>query len=199
MRPCLSRFLPLVMLFVPVIAAAQLPVPIAIEGRIGWAVPQGEFADGADGFSAGGGPSVAIGARVDPIPLLGIVAGYQQTWFDCGTCAAVALDDAVVLKAYEAGLNLSIPIPGSDLSPWLRGAVTQQTLGFTGSGQTFTSEVALGFAASGGVVIPLAGRLQISPGIRYQSGPAEFEFSTLPDREIDVSAFAADITLAFRL
>ncbi|MEX2581707.1 MAG: hypothetical protein WD766_00400 [Gemmatimonadota bacterium] len=193
------RLLPILLAFLPADLAAQLPIPLAIEARVGIAAPQGEFSGTETSFGAEAGPTLGIGLRLDLVPQLGIFGGYQQTNFGCDRCAGLLLDDSAVLKGLEAGVQLSLPLAAAGVIPWIRGSVMQQTLGFSGQGETLTSEAAIGYNAGAGLTARFAERFEISPGVRFISAPADFDFTTLPDRHIDVAAFAIDFALAVRL
>lgn len=182
-------------LLFPAGLAAQGGIGLTVEGRAGWAIPSGDF--GSDGgLAAEGGPAFALGGRVNLVPALGIYAGYQQTRFGCSTCEAASLDDAPVLDGFEGGVHLSAA--GAAFSPWLRAGIIQQQLGFSGFGDRLTSDSATGFSGGVGLGIQLSPGLDFNPGVSFLSIPAEFDFETVPDRSIDVTAFTIDLGIAYR-
>jgi hypothetical protein len=195
MHSRIRGLLPLVLLLFPAGLFAQGGFGLSIEGRAGWAVPAGDF--GSDsGIAAEGGPTFAVGGRVNFAPALGLYAGYQQTQFGCGQCDALGLEDATVLQGLEAGVHLS---PASmPYAPWLRAGIIQQQLSFSGFGDRLTSESGTGFSGAVGIAIELAPRLQVKPGVSFLSVPAEFQFETVPDRSADVTAFTIDLGVAYR-
>jgi len=196
MHSRLRGLLPLVLLLFPALLSGQSGFGLTLEGRGGWAIPAGEF--GADSaLSAEGGPTFAVGGRVNFAPAVGVYAAYQQTRFGCALCEALGLDDSTVLDGLEAGLHLT-PAARLAYSPWLRGGIIQQQLGFSGSGKRLTSKSAPGFSGALGIAIDLSPSLEFSPGVSFLSVPAEFEFETVPDRSIDVTAFTIDLGVAYR-
>jgi len=178
---------------------AQLPVPLVIGGHLGVAVPSGDIADSPPGFGAESGPSFGGSLRVEATPMFGVLASYERVYLGCDICNAVGLDDNAVLEAIGGGIRVTLPATAGRFVPWLEGTLVRQTLGFSGDGEDFTSEAALGFTAGAGVTVPLMDRVEISPRLRYFSAPAEFDFSVLPDRELDASAVLLDVGLGIRL
>lgn len=131
--------------------------------------------------------------------MFGVLASYERVYLGCDICNAVGLDDNAVLEAIGGGIRVTLPATAGRFVPWLEGTLVRQTLGFSGDGEDFTSEAALGFTAGAGVTVPLMDRVEISPRLRYFSAPAEFDFSVLPDRELDASAVLLDVGLGIRL
>jgi hypothetical protein len=199
MRFRFSLYLATVLASAPAALTAQLPVPLVLGGHLGAALPAGDIGESSSGFSAGTGPSFGGFVRVEPFPVFGVFAVYEQAHFSCDDCDILGLDDTLVLKAVGGGVRLVMPIGFARFSPWLEGALIRQTIGFSGDGVDFTSEAALGFTAGAGVTLPLVPRVELSPRIRYLSAPAEFDFSSLPDREVDASAIKLDLGLGIRL
>ncbi len=181
---------------------AQLPVPIAIEARIGYALPVGGFAS-VDGPGAEGGPSFGVGGRVEVSPLIAVVASYSQTRFDCPKCEANILDSQMVLEGAEGGLRVTTPQPFVGASPWFQGALLYQTLAFSSAGDRMTSSSSLGFSATAGasfgIPVGAIGRLEFMPAVRYLFVPTTFDFSFAPEASTDVSGVGIEIGVAFRL
>jgi hypothetical protein len=183
----------------PSALAAQLPVPLVLGGHVGAAFPSGEITESPPGFNAGTGPSFGGSLRVEATPMIGFFASYDQAHFACDGCGPLGLDDNAVLKAIGGGVRIAIPMAVASFAPWVEGSLVRQTLGFGGDGEDFTSEAGLGFMAAAGLTVPLVPRVELSPRIRYLNAPAEFDFSTLPDREFDATAVVLDVGLGFRL
>lgn len=196
MHSGIRGLIPLVLALLPGVAGAQTGVGIAAEARAGWAFPAGDFEGGASGFAAEAGPTFAIGGRINFTPTLGIYAAYQQTRFGCEQCEALELDGATVLDGLEAGLQISAPSLG--FSPWLRAGILQQQLSFSGFGERLVSGSATGFSGALGLAIGLSPGFQLRPGVSFLSVPAEFQFETVPDRSVDVTAFTIDLGVAYR-
>lgn len=183
----------------PLSAAAQLPFSITIDARAGLAVPSGEFADAQEGFTSEAGPGFAIGGAAYPTNAFGLFAGYQRTRFGCQQCPVLGLNDSVVLHGLEAGIHLGLPLGDLPVNPWLRGGIIQQTLVFSGFDDHMSSAAAVGYTVGAGLTIPASSGLEINPALRFFALPANFEFTSFPDRSIDVSAFSFDLGLSFRI
>jgi hypothetical protein len=198
MRNALGLLLPILLLgFVAQPAQGQiLPFSVGIEARLGAGFPTGDFGGGG-AFVADPGLAFAIGLRVDPTALLGVYAGYQRTNFGCPHCADFGLDDSAVAEGLEAVVYVHPPFGLATASPWLRGGILHQTLGFSGYGDTMTSSAATGFTVGAGVAIPVA-FVEIAPGLHFQSVPASFEFGDHGARNVDATRFGADVGLIFR-
>lgn len=196
MHSRIRGLLPLALLLLPAALSGQSGFGFSVEGRAGWALPAGDFAADS-GISAEGGPTFALGGRINFAPAVGVYAGYQQTRFGCGQCDVLGLDDATVLDGLEAGVHLA-PAPRLAYAPWLRAGIIQQQLGFSGFGDRLTSAPATGFSGAVGVGIQLSPGLHFNPGVSFLSVPAEFDFETVPDRSVDVSAFTIDLGVAYR-
>lgn len=191
------RLLPYVLLALPLSLAAQSPIPLTIEARGGIAVPVGDFASSSEGFNAGNGPAFAAGVLVEPLSFLGLFAGYQQVRFDCSRCAAAGLDGSVVLAGPEAGIHLGAPVRFAGGAPWFRASVLYHSLAFSGMGDRITSDAEVGFMTAAGFSFPVYQRVAIVPAIRFLAVPADFEFSLLPDRSLDVTAVSFDLGLTY--
>jgi hypothetical protein len=196
MQPASRLLLVAVALLISVPVEAQLPFSITLEASGGWAVPSGDFADASNGMAMGGGPRWSVGASIAPIDAFAIFGGYQQTRFACDQCGSLELEETAVLDGLTAGLHVALPALAG-YTPWVRGSVIQQKLGFSGFGETMTSEVATGFSGSAGVAVPLTGNLRLAPSVSFLSVPSEFNFETLPSRSIDVTAFTVDLGVWF--
>jgi hypothetical protein len=197
MQPASRLLLVAVALLISVPAEGQLPFSITLEASGGWAVPNGDLADESNGMAMGGGPRWSVGGRIAPISAVALFGGYQQTRFACGQCESLELEKTALLDGFTAGLHLSLPALAGSYAPWIRGSVIQQKLGFSGFGETLTSDVATGFSGSAGVAIPFRDYLQLAPSVSFFSVPSEFTFETLPARSIDVTAFTVDLGIWF--
>ncbi|MEX2033936.1 MAG: hypothetical protein WEA28_01950, partial [Xanthobacteraceae bacterium] len=77
--------------------------------------------------------------------------------FGCDECAAVGLDDTMVVEGPEAGVHLALPALRNGLSAWIRGGIIQQTIAFSGFDDRMSSRPAVGF--SGAAALDREGRL----------------------------------------
>lgn len=190
--------LPLLLFVSTPVAAQLLPISIAIDARAGMVVPTGDFASSDDGFASESGIGYAIGGSLYPIRSVGLFAGYQRSEFGCDQCAVLGLDDVAIVEGWEGGIHLTVPIAGSPIAPWIRGGAIHQILLFTGEGGEMSSEPETGFMAGAGVTIPITAGVELNPAARYFAVPAELDFTILPDRSLDVSAYSVDLGVSFR-
>jgi hypothetical protein len=61
-----------------------------------------------------------------------------------------------------------------------------------------SSTPAIGFSGGGGLTFALAEVVAVSPGVRFLSLPADFDFTALPNRSLSVRALTLDFGLAVR-
>jgi hypothetical protein len=198
MAPRSSWLLPLLVLIGADPAAAQLPVPITVETRAGYALPSGRFAAEDESAGAEGGPSVAVGVRVQAHRLLGVYGGVQQTRFGCTRCATFDLDETIVASGGEGGIHVVLPGEVAGFTLWVRAGLVHQVLRYSGEGDRIVSRSAVGFSGSTGGSYSLGRRWSLTPGVRFLSVPADFQFVDFPQRSIDVTAFSVDLGVALR-
>lgn len=188
----------LVIALTPAIGDAQLPIPLIVEVRGGYAMPSGDLGGSGDPTGAEAGLAFAAGGRLSLTSAIGIFAAYQQTRFDCSRCAIFGLDDTMLLQGMEGGLHLDLPVNLGTLRPWARGGVVYQALELSDGSGRMTSDATLGFTTSAGLAYAVMPRLEILPGVRYHSSPADFNFTIGPDQSIDPAAISIDVGLAYR-
>lgn len=166
-------------------AQAQLGIPLAIEGRLDYAVPTGDFDDAVDegaGWSAG----VSLGVS----PGLAMYGTYSNTRFGVGL-----LDDDephAEDSGFSVGLTAAIPGGTARVAPWIGAGAVIHTLELGGVEEGIDEEV--GFEVGGGVAIGVARNVRLTPGIGYRRYSTELG-GLLGDRELDVSYFTAGVGL----
>jgi opacity protein-like surface antigen len=174
---------------------AQLS-PFSIEGRAGVAVPTGDAADALKtGFSVGANPGHSL------LPLLDLYAGYslQRFGFDddeeFGDVDADATD-----SGFSLGARIGLPVTGS-IAPWLFGGVLLHQVEIEGREGNLTvsmkSDRSVGFEVGGGVSLPIAPLLSLTPAVRYRRYTADFDFAGETWSE-DVTYFAIDLGVRLR-
>lgn len=177
------------------IVQAQGIIPIAVEGRGGIALPQGDW---NDGDQLGNGFGYGIGLRLQVLPLISVYGGWDTYSFD--------LDD-VDGDASDAGLHLggSISLPLSavtGVSPFAFAGLVynRTTMGFEGNGVTLEveSDDAFGYEVGAGLAFPFAPTLTLTPQVRYRSHSAEFPLGGATE-ETTVSYLAFDLGLKLGL
>lgn len=61
-----------------------------------------------------------------------------------------------------------------------------------------TSAAGVGMSGAVGVSSAVSSRFDVTGGFRYLASPADFRFTIVPERSIDVGALSADIGVTFR-
>ena len=167
-------------------ANAQLPIPLSVEGRLDYAVPVRDFDDFVDE-----GMSWGVGAALGVSPGLGIYGTYSQTEF-----ALEDLEDSEVEDSgFSVGLTTALPSV-SGLSPWVgAGLVIHEfDLDDDTDGDEDDIEEDLGFEVGGGLAVPLAPNIRLTPGIGYRQYGVDVG-TLLGTAEFDVSYFTAGVGL----
>ena len=161
-------------------AAAQSP--ISLEGRVGAAIPTGDFADDAKtAVTLGGSASLLVAPRVS------VYAGYSDTRFGLKGSDATGVDNG-----WEIGARVAFP--GVGYSPWIRGGILAHDLKVKQGGVSVDGDSDLGFEAGLGVAYPIAPQVSLSPGISYRQYS-----SSLLGADVDVSYFTLDVGVRVRL
>lgn len=173
-------------------------VSITLQAAPEVGIPLGSFADRDQGVGAGTGVGVEVGGVLGLGSLLGVYGDYQYLRFACEVCEQVELDSGLVDAGFEAGAQLSPPLPVFGLQPWLRAGVVGHQLQFSRGDGSKTSDLGFGFGVGAGVHLPLGGSLAISPALRFRSYSGDVHFASLPDRTVDVSYMAAGVALTLR-
>lgn len=164
-------------------AAAAQSSPISVEGRIGAAIPTGDFADVAGtAVTLGGSASLRVAPRV------AVYAGYSDTRFNLKRSDATGID-----SGWEIGARVAFP--GVGYSPWVRGGLLVHDLRIRQGGVTGDGDSGLGFEAGLGVAYPIAPQVSFSPGISYR----QYSSSLLARGDRNVSYFTLDAGVRVRL
>lgn len=178
-------------------------LPLSVELRAGAGIPTGDFAGGMAGAEPGLG--FGIGAIVRATSTIGVYGGYGWNQFGCGTCGILEqtddfeLDEDVTDTGFDFGAQANFVL-GELLVPWLRGGIIYHKLEFSGDDSSFDSEAAIGFEIGAGASYVVVPSLTFTPGIRYRTYTAEFDFADteFPNRSVNVSYIALDVGLAYR-
>lgn len=183
----------------PVGARAQLVpgVPLALELRGGGAFPMGDFADAAPGVGAEPGPHLGIAAAWGFARGVSARVGYSRSWFGCGPCEEVGVDDRVVDAGFDVGLEFRLPVRAAGVTPWVGvGGIVHQLV-FSGDASSLASDRAVGFRVAAGAAVPLLRSVTVKPGISYRAYSAELELGASGSQTVDVRAMAVDVGLAY--
>ena len=168
-------------------AAAQSPIPFAVEGRIDYARPTGDFGDVVEeGFGFGGGVSIGV------TPGLGVYGTFSQTRF--GTELGEDGDNSdAVDQGFSAGVTTALP-RFAGVAPWVGvGAVFHQ-LEIGGSDAGIDEDV--GFEVGGGLAFGVAPGVRLTPGIGYRRYATKVSgLAGLVQSDLDVEYFTAGVGL----
>jgi opacity protein-like surface antigen len=169
-------------------ANAQLSIPLSVEGRLDYAVPVGDFDDTVDeGLSWGAGVSLGIS------PGLGLYGTYSQTEFEIEDIAEAEVQD----RGFSVGLTTALPSV-SGLSPWVGAGLVIHQFDFNDETDEDSDEDGidedLGFEVGGGLAVPLARNVRLTPGIGYRQYGVDVG-TLLGTAEFDVQYFTAGVGL----
>jgi opacity protein-like surface antigen len=169
-------------------ANAQFSIPLSVEGRVDYAVPVGDFDDSVDeGISWGAGVSLGVA------PGLGLYGTYSQTEFSIEDIDEAEVQD----KGFSIGLTTALPRV-SGISPWVGAGLVIHEFDFNdedgGSDDNDGIEEDLGFEVGGGLAIPLAPNIRLTPGIGYRQYGVNVG-TLLGNAEFDVQYFTAGVGL----
>lgn len=151
---------------------AQGIIPIAVEGRAGLALPQGDWNDGDDletGYGYG------LNLRLQLMPLISVYGGWDRYSF--------GIEDMEDVDAVDSGLQLgaqvSLPLSMiTGVSPFAFAGVVYNstTLGFDDGTTSIEAESddAVGYEVGAGLAFPFAPTLSLTPAVRYRTHSADF-------------------------
>lgn len=168
-------------------ANAQLGIPLSVEGRVDYAVPVGDFDDTVDeGLSFGAGLSVGIS------PGIGLYGTYSRTQFDIEGLTESEVEDT----GFSVGLTTALPSV-SGISPWVGAGVVLHQFDFndeTDEDGNDGIDEDIGFEVGGGLALPLARNVRLTPGIGYRQYGVDVG-TLLGSAEFDVQYFTAGVGL----
>lgn len=169
-------------------AGAQLGIPLSVEGRLDYAVPVGDFDDTVDeGLSWGAG--LALGVA----PGMGLYGTYSRTQFDIEGVDEAEVEDS----GFSVGVTTALPSV-SGISPWLGAGVVMHTFDFNDETDEDSDEDGIdeevGFEVGGGLALPLARNVRLTPGIGYRQYGVDVG-TLFGEAEFDVQYFTAGVGL----
>lgn len=183
----------------PAAAAAQL-VPggaLALELRGGAAVPLGDLAESAPGVGAEAGPHLSVAASWRLSRALSAQAGYSRSWFACGRCGDVGIDDRVVDTGFDAGLEARLPGRVGAVTPWVSAGGVLHQLVFSDEESSLSSDYAVGFRLAAGAAVPLARSLSLKPGVSYRAYSADLALGGAGGQTVDVAHLTVDVGVVY--
>lgn len=169
-------------------AKAQLPIPLSVEGRLDYALPVRDFDDLADE-----GTSWSVGASVGVTPGVGVYGTYSRTEFELALIPDAEVQDA----GFSAGLTASLPTLGTGIVPWVGAGVVLHQLEFDAEDGDADEGVDedIGFEVGGGLAVPLARNIRLTPGIGYRQYGVELNARPISVVDFDVTYVTAGVGL----
>jgi opacity protein-like surface antigen len=164
------------------VAEAQSPIPISAEVRLNGGFPRGALEENA-GASPGLGYGVNVAVQL--VPNYAIYGGYSRTTFDLDVPASGRAVDSGFAVGLTRGFELGGPI-----SPYVGVGLLVHDLEIEGD-VAGGGDSQLGFEFGGGVAIPVAQRIRITPGIGYR----QYSARILGTERETVSIFSAGVGL----
>lgn len=174
-------------------AQAQGIIPIAVEGRAGLALPQGDWNDG-DNLETGFGYGLNI--RLQLMPLISVYGGWDRYSF--------GIEGSGDFDAVDSGLHLggqlSLPLSAlTGVSPFAFAGLVYNSTTMAFDNGTVSAEVesdsGFGYEVGAGLSFPFAPTLSLTPAVRYRSHSAEFPAGEAGDVETTVSYISFDVGL----
>ncbi len=165
----------------PTAVSAQVS-PLQVEVNVGASVSVKEFA-GREGFEdeAGDGSTFGVHFALTTRSYLTWYVGFSQHRFACDGTACGQVDD-IVTTSWDVGARVNLL--SGPVVPWIRAGVVSHLaeLDFTGAStegpsSTVRLESGRGWGLEGGVgvMITVAPRLAINPGVRYSRVTTGFD------------------------
>lgn len=153
-------------------ARAQGIIPISVEGRGAFALPQGDW---NEGDALGNGFGYGLDIRLQVLPLINIYGGWDSYSFD--------IEEADDTDATDSGMHLggqvSLPLSAvTGISPFaFAGAVFNRTsmeIESNGISVGVESDREIGYELGAGVAFPFAPGVAVTPQVRYRSHGVDF-------------------------
>lgn len=160
-------------LFTPTVSEGQLSV-VQMEVNGGASIPVAEFA-ALDGWEGEASTDASFGVHFALTRgRLGYVVGFSEHRFRCPE-AGCGVETDLVSTSWDIGIRVNLRTSG--VVPWLRFGVVAALLeadlatvaspGVTATTVREESDRRWGFEAGAGVLIPVATRFGLNPGVRY--------------------------------
>jgi hypothetical protein len=140
-------------------AQGNLPIPLAVEGRVDAAFPLGDFADRAEA-----GAGFGVGATVGVVPGFGVYGTYSQTRFGVAPGSQDTPD--ATDTGFSVGVTAALPGSSARMSPWIGGGLVFHELELNGSGAGIDQD--MGFEVGGGLAVGVAPGVRLTPGVGYR-------------------------------
>jgi len=173
-------------------ANAQSALPLSFEGRVGAVLPTGDWGELAKtGIGLNGNVTFNV------TPVVGIYGGYTWNRFDVDDDLGDVGGAKFTEQGFDVGLKARFASPtGVPVTPFFRGGAIIHKLSVSDDDVSFSGDYKVGFEAGGGVEIPLAQRITLTPQVGYsQFNPGDDE----DDSDVNVSNVHLGVGINIRL
>lgn len=176
---------------------AQGIIPISVEGRGAFALPQGDWNE-SDALSNGFGYGLDL--RLQVLPLISIYGGWDTYGFDVEELDGADANDS----GMHLGGQISLPISAvTGISPFaFAGAVFNRTsmeVEEEGVSVEVESDREIGYEVGAGVAFPFAPALSLTPQVRYRSHNVDFPGAGEEGEDSTVSYLSFEVGLRLGL
>lgn len=170
-------------------------LPLSIEGGVHAVMPTGDWGDLA---KTGIGLNGAVTFNVTPV--LGIYGGYTWNRFDVDDDLGDVGDAKFTEQGFDVGVKARFASPtGLPVTPFFRGGAIIHKMSISDSDVSFSGDYKVGFDVGGGVEIPLAPKITLTPQVGYsQFNPGDDEDQDVGDN-VDVSNIHLGVGVNIRL
>lgn len=176
-------------------ARAQTALPLSFEGRVGAVLPTGDWGELAKtGIGLNGNVTFNV------TPVVGIYGGY--TWNRFGVDDDLgAVDDAKFTEqGFDVGLKARFASPtGMPVTPFFRGGAIIHKIRVSDDDASFSGDYKVGFDVGGGVEIPLAPRIMLTPQVGYSQFDPSDDEDEVDDESVSVSNVHLGVGINIRL
>jgi len=175
-------------------ARAQTALPLSFEGRVGAVLPTGDWGELAKtGIGLNGNVTFNV------TPVVGIYGGY--TWNRFGVDDDLGDVDGANFteQGFDVGLKARFASPtGMPVTPFFRGGAIFHKIKVSDDEATFSGDYKVGFDVGGGVEIPLAPKITLTPQVGYsQFDPSDDSDDV--DGDVSVSNIHLGVGINIRL
>jgi hypothetical protein len=176
-------------------AKAQSALPLSIEGRVGAVLPTGDWGELAKtGIGLNGNVTFNV------TPVVGIYGGY--TWNRFGVDADLGDTDGAnwTEQGFDVGLKARFASPtGMPVTPFFRGGAIIHKLKVSDDEVSFSGDYKVGFDVGGGVEIPVAQRITLTPQVGYSQFNPGGDEGDVDESDVSVSNVHLGVGINIRL
>lgn len=170
-------------------AAAQIPFPLSVEGRVGAAFPTGDFGEGLEtGVSLGASASVGV------TPGFGVYGSYNHTTFNADGGGGGLVD-----RGFSVGATASLGRVSPWITPYIGAGLVMHDLEVdVDDGEDIdVGEEDLGFEVGAGLAVQVARNVRLSPSVGYRRYGAELPGLLGAEGDVEYLTLGAGVNLSF--